>query len=71
MCTIFATTDQTINQKQIEQALMPTTSRGPDAMRIEKNGSWLDRVPTISDHGSSPRRNAAVQLESLQNRMQW
>ncbi|WP_288162637.1 asparagine synthase B [Dubosiella newyorkensis] len=42
MCTIFATTDQTITQKQIEQALMSTTSRGPDAMRIEKTDhGWI------------------------------
>ena len=42
MCTIFATTDQTITQKQIELALMPTTSRGPDAMRIEQTDhGWI------------------------------
>lgn len=59
MCTIFATTDKTITLDQIEQALEPTITRGPDAMRIEEcAGGWLGfqrlAIMGLSEEGMQP-----------------
>lgn len=59
MCTIFATTDKTITLEQIEQALEPTITRGPDAMRIEAcDGGWLGfqrlAIMGLNEEGMQP-----------------